>query len=421
MQSAIATILLTVALGSAATAQGVDDRICQGRETCELIATHAAGVGENGTVLTVLELGFAAEDGPDDGGWGCRFDADGYEGGREYWLVTDDGVPPDRLATICNDGYGAAMVGEDYLAFGDNRMDQERYGGSAWRWVDAISMSLRPRRLLTHYLCSAYGPWTRNVAATDWRRAVTWYAWSPASPEDETEWCPALDPTEAQPVVPEPYLLGAMVPGYEVGGLSRSIAVIGSCGLHLADAEGPKVPDEPSLASLAVVALSDTDALTVRMVVAVSRDLLASAGDIRLDVARAEYEALDWLAGEREEPSPYRTFSFPTDASSGAIRQDEWRLSAGTGGPDHAIFFLDRDPAADRLEIDLLGVVVTIMDRGDPIRPLVSTVTWQDGAPAHTPPIAWRLVGEGWPACRLSDEGVLELDGPATSNPLDTY
>ena len=182
MRRTVAACFAALAIGATADAQELDDRMCAGRDSCALVATHQAGSDPDGVRLGVIELGFAAQDGPDDGGWGCRFDPDGYEGGREYWLVADDGTPPERLATICNDGYGAAMVGEDFISFGDNLMVQERYGGSAWRWVDAVTMTLRPQRLLTRYLCSAYGAWTRYVEATDWTRSVSWYAWSPTPP-----------------------------------------------------------------------------------------------------------------------------------------------------------------------------------------------------------------------------------------------
>ncbi|MEM7443697.1 MAG: hypothetical protein AAF414_10255 [Pseudomonadota bacterium] len=422
MRSTLKIFALGLFAGGLAHAQEVDDLMCQGRESCTLIATHDAGADLVGDGLTVHELGFAAQDGLDDGGWGCRFDPDGYEGGREFWLVDGGDLQPERLTTICNDGYGAAMIGEDAIEFDDNLLIQERYGGSAWRWVDAISMSLRPRRLLTHYLCSAYGPWTRYFQATDWQRSVTWYAWSPSLNDDETDWCPPLDPTRPQPAVPEPYVLGLMVPGYDMtldAGANSVIAGVGTCGLGLADAQEPNVPADPAFASLRIVAVADPERLVLRLVLALDRDLAGRASTFRLDVARAEYEALDWLVGESDGPFPYRTLNFPTDISSNPIRLGAWTLTAGPAGADRVLYYFDRAPAADSLEIDLLGLAVSVLDSESAERPIVSTVPWLDGAPTHTPPIGWTPTGPDWPTCVLNSDGVLERDGHAVANPLD--
>lgn len=424
MRLALLALQVGLVIGAGASAQVLDDRMCTGRKSCTLIGSYPAGLDAYGIELTVVELGFSALDGPDDGGWGCRFDPDGYEGGREYWLVTDDHSQPERLATVCNDGYGAAMVGEDIISFADNVMVQERYGGSAWRWVDAVTMTLRPRQLLTRYLCSAYGPWTRNFEATDWTRSVSWYAWSPSSPEEETDWCPPIDPTLARPAVPKPYLLGLMIPAYDMTGLSgggRELDGLGSCALGLAAADGPIAPVDQAEVSLRVVALLEPDMLTLRLVLDLDPELVTAAGGVRLDVARAEYEALDWLGGDRVDPSPVETFQFALPPIAGDQTSGDWTLRAGPPDTDGTVLFVDRAPAADMLELNLLGLSVSVTAGDDPDRPLVSTVDWRDGAPAHTPPMVWRAYGPEWPTCRLSDGGVLVLEGSATTNPLDYY
>ena len=67
----------------------------------------------------------------------------------EYWLVTRRGkeiasaVPVLRL---CNDGHGAASVGEDTVTVGLNSMDHTSLGGSAWRWSYRNVFMLSPLR-----------------------------------------------------------------------------------------------------------------------------------------------------------------------------------------------------------------------------------------------------------------------------------
>lgn len=426
MRLAIAIGLTGIAIGLPAAAQEIDDRMCEGRESCTLIAMHPAGVGENGAGLTVIELGFDGEDAPllDTASWGCRFDPDGFEGGREYWLITDDDAAPERLASVCNDGYGAAMVGEDNIDVGNNEIVQERYGGSAWRWVETATLSLQPRRLLTRYMCSAYGAWTRQFQATDWRRSVSWYAWSPVATDEETEWCPSIDPTEPQPMVPKPYLLGLMVPGYEIAGLAgenSGVAGLGSCAVGLADADGPLAPNDLAAAPLRLAAILQPDEWSMRLVVELSPDLAARADSLRLDFTPAEYQALDWLSSERADPSPYQTVSFPLLLVAGDQSEDVWTLRSGTSGTDSTVLFIDRAPVPDVREVNLLGLAISVMADEDPNSALVSTVAWQDGAPSHTPPIAWQPFGLGWSTCRLDREGRLVQDRPATANPLDYH
>jgi len=414
------------AIGTIAHAQEIDDPMCQGRESCTLVAIHEAGFNDHGDSLTVVELGFDVEDTSvaDAGSWNCRFDTEGFEGGREYWLTLDGGAAPERLLTICNDGYGAAMVGDDLIEFGNNRMVQERYGGSAWRWVETAELTLQPQQLLSQYSCSAYGAWTRSVQATDWVRSVSWYAWSSAPLEEGTEWCPAIDPTMARPEVPKPYLLGLMVPGYEIPDLFDDygeIAGLGSCGPGVANDNGLSVPIDSADPPLRTAVLLDPDKLIVRLVLTLGSELAGQAGNIRLDVARAEYEALDWLSGDRSEPSPYQTHFFSLPVASETPTSGVWTIRSRRSDSNETLLFIDREPANDMLEVNLLGLAISVVSDANPDVPLVSTVAWQDGAPAHTPAIAWRPSADGWPVCRLNEAGMLVLNGEATTNPMDYY
>lgn len=80
---------------------------------------------------------------------GETFSADGYGScfAYEYWRVVRDGghlVESDRIAAICNDGNGAAGVGEDSVKVAPNSVEIASSGGSAWRWSESATYSLSP-------------------------------------------------------------------------------------------------------------------------------------------------------------------------------------------------------------------------------------------------------------------------------------
>ena len=74
---------------------------------------HDAGSAASGN-LGVAELHFGLADKPDDApDEGCiAGDYETRDGGVEYWLLEGDAAPR-LILQLCNDGYGAAGVGED--------------------------------------------------------------------------------------------------------------------------------------------------------------------------------------------------------------------------------------------------------------------------------------------------------------------
>lgn len=138
--------------------------ICGKRSTCKLVTIHNAGKSQ------VAEVLFGIKDKPDNApDDGCRT-ADGgdpHNGGTEYWLL-DDGEPANILS-LCNDGYGAADMGEDTVTFSNNRMVHVEAGGSSWRWDNTDTISLAPFQLLTQLSCSFHNiePATGTVMLVD--------------------------------------------------------------------------------------------------------------------------------------------------------------------------------------------------------------------------------------------------------------
>lgn len=123
--------------------------ICGKRATCKLVAIHKAGT------LQVAEVLFGVKDKPEDApDEGCKT-ADGDDpanGGTEYWLL--NGAKPINVLSLCNDGYGAAGMGEDSVTFSANRMVHVQAGGSSWRWDSTDTLSLVPLRILSQASCS---------------------------------------------------------------------------------------------------------------------------------------------------------------------------------------------------------------------------------------------------------------------------
>jgi hypothetical protein len=128
--------------------------MCGTRSTCTVGNSYDGGKSPNGSPLTVVEVHFAVQDKPDNSpDDGCRTEGDKRDGGVEYWLL-DGPAAPKRLLSLCNDGYGAAGIGEDEVTIGPNRLVHEQSGGSAWRYHSTFTFTLSPSRMASERDCS---------------------------------------------------------------------------------------------------------------------------------------------------------------------------------------------------------------------------------------------------------------------------
>jgi hypothetical protein len=78
----------------------------------------------------------------------------------DVWLMKDVSGQIARealLASVCNDGHGAAGVGQDEVAIKDARITREVSGGSAWRWSNQLTLDVSTMRIGS---ISARGAWT---------------------------------------------------------------------------------------------------------------------------------------------------------------------------------------------------------------------------------------------------------------------
>jgi hypothetical protein len=176
MTMRMATVAVAlVTLAGAAQAQTDIADLCKRRTPCGLVAATPAGKDAQGRVLTVIELNLGQKQ---DENRPHRSECDPYR--REFWLRVDGVAEATRIFELCNDGYGAASVGEDEVEIGENRLVHKRNGGSAWRWDVARTIQLSPLRVLTEGHCSYH-----NIAPGftttqwDWRRLTGETRWTP--------------------------------------------------------------------------------------------------------------------------------------------------------------------------------------------------------------------------------------------------
>ncbi|WNG51181.1 hypothetical protein F0U60_48905 [Archangium minus] len=153
--TATGTVLVLSLLGAPPASSS--DPLCANREPCRVVETLEGGKDAQGRALQVkrLDLGWA-----DVETWsqsaGRRFGPGGRkaQGSRaegqceaaEWWLLRPS-QPAQLLLAVCNDGYGAAGVGEDSVTVVDNYFTHEQSGGSRERWSHARTLQLSPLRL----------------------------------------------------------------------------------------------------------------------------------------------------------------------------------------------------------------------------------------------------------------------------------
>jgi hypothetical protein len=256
----LACLLLPLLLGAASGADAATPTaeqkalICGARASCKVTRMTDAGKDGEGKALAVVELHLALADrpaeAPEEGCFSNPGSADERDGGIEYWLIRA-GDAPQRLMSLCNDGYGAAGVGEDEVTIGKNRLIHEQSGGSAWRWDATVTYSLSPYRELKERTCSFHTltPKSGTILDLDMRklqaRSLGWAVTANAggasdqeSDEDGEMGCPDWPKSLDRKFVPQPTAdsVAAYVVPAPLGNAADSLAqgtALGSCSLKL--------------------------------------------------------------------------------------------------------------------------------------------------------------------------------------------
>jgi len=186
--------------------------ICGARTTCAIGKSYDAGKSPGGDALTVVEVRLGLKDKPEDApDSGCQ-NGDKYDGGVEYWLVAGDAAPK-QILKLCNDGYGAAGVGEDDITVGSNQFVHRQMGGSSDRWDSTVTFSLVPFRALTERDCNYSNLSPNNGVLTDidYRTLTVRSIAKDTSAKWDDVGCPTWPPDASEHFAPQPApnLLGA--------------------------------------------------------------------------------------------------------------------------------------------------------------------------------------------------------------------
>lgn len=303
-------------------------RLCGTRAPCGLRRTRAAGVDAGGQALAVVsvELGAGQGEGAGEGleeeAWVDSFSAapQGKCASIEYWLVVGDPRAPTAttlLLHVCNEGNGAAGLGEDTVTIGVNSLEYTSSGGSNWRWDATRRIELAPLRVRE---VSSSGSWVMgpNRQQHSWSfdrfaGASSWYS-------------PPCDPESGEPIaveeaaqiesvyspIPAVAIDAAFTTGWQALGLGR-------CALTLTAAE------RPADATLRVVAAGAT------LYVELEDDEVTNGDRLELWLADAGASYMDHCLG----------------AGSAGLRQwsigaRDGRVTAGHGRPEPAALAVER-------------------------------------------------------------------------------
>lgn len=166
----------------------LEAELCAGREPCHLLRTTPA-TRDPSVAVALLALGSSGQDEAPplaqslESKDGSDTFAASYGNCRmfEYWRVTHTGPTlGDKrlLAAVCNDGHGAASVGEDAIFFDGERFERNKSGGSSWRWAYTSAFSIAPLRPLSS---SSHGFWSlqdnQGMFEWDWASFGGRYEW----------------------------------------------------------------------------------------------------------------------------------------------------------------------------------------------------------------------------------------------------
>jgi hypothetical protein len=292
--------------------------LCNQRNPCSLAEAKSAGSDAAGRALTVIELSLG-EANPDNPNFRCR----PYR--REIWLKAA-GLPPRRIMELCNDGYGAAGVGEDELTVKQNLLEHAQNGGSAWRWDVTRRIQLSPLRVLEEAHCS-YHNLAPGFTSTrwDWQRFAGETRWTPKrcalarTKAEEEEELGCTPEKAARRYIPIPLLEGAL----ERGGGKR--LHLGSCASAI---------DEGGERGFLLYGTPRSGGAELRVLLISRRDLVVTVSDERFATGAASWVHDDhielWLGHGRtnlecedEKPTNLRQWGISLDG----------KVHAGHGNP----------------------------------------------------------------------------------------
>ncbi len=129
------------------TRQDLERAVCAGRATCAVLDVRSAGKDASGAPLFVVRATTKPELADADRSSFAPGDCVPFE----HWLLrakAQEIVERREILRVCNDGYGAAGIGDDTITVAPNLFTHTQSGGSAWRWESTSTLVLSPLRLV---------------------------------------------------------------------------------------------------------------------------------------------------------------------------------------------------------------------------------------------------------------------------------
>ncbi len=313
----VAALVLLAAPAAAQAPDAAAARLCAGQDPCRVAQRADAGRAPDGRALSIVELTLAERNAE---GRLC------HDSRRQFWLLAE-GTEPRLLLDLCNDGYGAAGVGEDEITIGPNRLVYTQSGGSNWRWTVARTVRLAPLAVVSE---SSDGSWTvgpnRLQQEWDWTRLTGRGRWwsPPCAPSGERLSDEQIDAPEPLPYenTPIPRVDAASVPG-ALG------AELGSCALQI---------DAGGAAGFIIGGTADAAAASREWL----RVLHVGDRDVVITVGAGPWRsgAASWRHDDNVELWLSSGFGYATHCLGGEDRPSQWgiriadgRIARG-GGPD---------------------------------------------------------------------------------------
>ncbi len=300
--------------------------MCGARAPCSIVEIdRRAGVGSFVIQLTTARA--------DDASAACV--------PYEHWLVRAKGaaiVERRELLRVCNDGYGAAGVGEDRISVEPGRFVHVQRGGSSWRWENGRTLDLDPLRLARVSWWS--GSTVAAVAergAFDWlgfRGRARWYrppcppGGGPPPGVDADETSIVDRPADPRAYVYDPLPVVELPESFRAGGFATT--ALGSCAPPIDGAEdrgfvvlGPPGDDRDARLR-AVVARTREPSSPLELYLELADDV--SVGPSARWLLDDHVEI--WLQDEDPDPSE---LCLPTAAGAGAGALRQWAIRLADG------------------------------------------------------------------------------------------
>jgi hypothetical protein len=294
-------------------------RLCANQDPCRVAQRSDAGRGADGSALAIVELTLGETNAE---GQPCR------DNRRQFWLLAE-GTPPRQLLDLCNDGYGAAGMGEDEIAITPNQLVYTQAGGSNWRWEVGRTVRLSPLAVVSERTVGWWTVGSNSQARTwDWTRLTgngRW--WAPPCPPPGQQM--PDDQVEAPDPLPYEY---TPIPRVDADAMPGALgAELGSCALQI---------DAGGTSGFVINGAADAAAASREWL----RVLQLGDHDVLITVGAGPWHsgAASWIHDDHLELWLSSAFGYGTHCLGADERPSQWgiriadgRLSRGVGPDAH--------------------------------------------------------------------------------------